>query len=198
MRSDPDAVRDAMMAKSDDELRLVVTVNRADYQEAAIRAARAELHRRGVDSVGSDAAAEAQQRVEAKRLKEMSSRWIYIYAGLIALFATLGLIQAGSSVIQRGVLTPGLALAASMAGLHITTAIGLFMRHRWAWNLNWLCLAGWVLVSVWEFSHLGGIAGVIGGTIFGGIWSVPNALYFKKRRHMFAGTPTVGAEGDRG
>jgi hypothetical protein len=63
--------------------------------------------------------------------------------------------------------------------------IGLHRMTLWGWRLNWVVLALEVLLRPLDraesLSHylLFAIAGFF-------LWFIPNAIYFKKRRHLFS------------
>ena len=185
MRIELSTLQEVMAQKTDDELIVLVTAKAAEYRPAALEVAREELGRRGIEAPRPEATAESQARVEAERLRRMSSHWVNYYAVICCLFCAPFLpkffpsLTNPSAATLQGLIFMILALPVAVGVVAI--ACGLFLRRLWAWKLNWICIGGWVLLTA-----MVGYPNFVVGAIEGLVWSIPNFFYFKKRRHMFS------------
>ena len=121
----------------------------------------------------------------------VSTVWLNFYVYVrIPLGILLSLIQgipAGflAYPLQPSVVVFTLAFAVFDICLAIFLLIGLHRRRLWGWKLNWFVLVLEVFVrpigkmddAVVYFTIVTGLALV---------WFLPNAIYFKKRRHLFS------------
>jgi hypothetical protein len=177
--------------KSDEEVAAAAT-GLSDYTEEACRVIRAELKRRGIPAETSTPLAASDQDLPISWLRF----WIWFRLPIGALVTPL--------VIVRQTLTPrpvmenpieshiALSLGVAVAVFLVAVAVGLHKRCLWAWRANFGLIFADVLL--WPLERAGRSASVSqGATLYVAllgvaslVWALPNVIYFRKRRSIFA------------
>ncbi len=173
MQVTAEIVRKNMEELGDDQLRLVVTVDAADYAQEAIGIAHQELARRGITIVPEEVKAAVYERS-----LQMPVAWLRFYPWALLLTVPLSI----GEVLQNyrpstGVLALSL-LALSLDVVRVLLFVGLRRRRLWAWQLNWIYLSLAILLCL--------LAMRIPLIIWACGWGIANYIYFKKRRHLFS------------
>lgn len=197
----------AWREKSDDELAAAAR-HLPDYTEDAQRVITAELGRRGIALDGVEGGAPLDGADQTSDLPTAWLRfwtWIRLPGGAVLTLVALGqALTSPKSVMdpQHPIATfvsTALGLVAASAALIV--AVGLHKRLLWAWKANFgLICAEVVLVPFGlDVTAKSGISGatayLFGVALFAVAWLWPNALYFRKRRHLFkpaTARPTSG------
>jgi len=160
---------------TDNELRIAVTTDAANYHPEALVIAREELARRGLEE---PKAAEVEAlKLQAER--DIPVRWLKFYTYIrLPIEMLLSLFPFFHN-------TPaGITLFVTLNALRVLVLVGLHRRTLWGWKLNFPYLLTTVLLSAW----VGGSSittQVVGLSFWSLIWGLPNYLYFKRRRHLF-------------
>jgi len=129
--------------------------------------------------------------------KQLPIKWLVVYTyGLIpaAIVLSLAYVVAAlagldTSLFQDvGASPPGLfALVriALMLPLRVVQFIGLHRRRMWGWYLNYILLVLGVLLGSSRWAE--DVETYMGSVALGGfVWLLPNAIYFRRRKHLFA------------
>lgn len=130
-----------------------------------------------------------KQSSEGETEKGLPIRWLnfYVYVRIplgILISVVSGLASFALYPDDPAVLLFVLGLTAFDLCLAIFLLIGLHRRRLWGWRLNWFVLVLEVLLRPLDKAEDATMyfAFLIAAALF---WLLPNAIYFKKRRHLF-------------
>jgi len=175
MQVEDDVVRQQMARCTDNELRIAVTTDAANYHPEALVIAREELARRGIEEP-KPAEAEA---LKLQQERDIPVRWLKFYT-----YIRLPIVMLLSLFPFFDDTAAGITLFVTLNAVRVLVLVGLHRRTLWGWKLNFPYLATTVLLSAWYGSST--VAGrMIGVLVWSVLWGVPNYLYFKRRRHLF-------------
>jgi len=129
--------------------------------------------------------------------KQLPIKWLVVYTyglipvGIVAAVAYLVAALTGldTSLFQDIGAPPSGSFAmgrlALMLPLHVVLFIGLHRRRLWGWYLNYVVLVLGVLLGPSRWAE--DVETYIGVVALGGfVWLLPNAIYFNRRKHLFA------------
>ena len=161
--------------------------NADDYTTEALAIAQDEIHRRGgLDKMRGDIARDNEE--DKKQEGELSVKWLdfytYIRIPLGILFSIISLFRASTMLANDPIaLVFNLIFTVLGISLAMFLFIGLHRRRLWGWRLNWVVLVlEVVLVPLDSVDLTMYIIFLIAISL---LWLLPNAIYFKKRRHLF-------------
>ena len=125
---------------------------------------------------------------------ELPTRWLKFYTYVGIPLGILYWISQLFSILQQPEQVLALVVSAIDIGLLVFLFVGLHRRRLWGWRLNWFVLVLEVLIrpanAAFTPSELPPnvrlMSYLISVVIISLIWLLPNAIYFRKRRHLFA------------
>jgi hypothetical protein len=170
-----DIYRARMLARSDDELRELVTRGAAEQNAAALAAAVRELRIRGITEVpGAD-----PHDLAVSGAADLPTRWLTFYTYFLPISAAVRCLR---QLLQGAPSSAAVSLVFLLLPFSVL-AYGLARRRLWGYRLNLLFMAT-DLVGCAILVLRRPLAGcVLVGFMLLLTW--PNYVYFKKRIHLF-------------
>lgn len=169
---------------SDDELLKIVHIDSSDYREEALIIAKDELKKRNIR--GIDGA--KKEELQRKTTVDLPLSWMEFYNYWlipVAIFKNLVIIPLTQET-KYGIPSDTLFIMGLIISIPLVFLfIGLRKRRLWGWKLNWFILVAGVLLNPLNIAEdvIIYLAGVAFGFL---VWFLPNYIYFKKRRRLFA------------
>jgi hypothetical protein len=164
-----------MIARTDDELREIVSRRSAEQSDEAIAAAWNELRIRGITEVpGADA-----RPLAVSGAAELPTRWLTFYTYFLPISAAVRCLR---QLLQGAPTSAAVTFVALLLPLSVL-AYGLHGRRLWGYRLNLLFLAA----DLVGCAQVGLRQPLAGGVLFVFMLLVTwaNYVYFKKRIHLF-------------
>jgi hypothetical protein len=174
----------ALAAKTDEDLLAIwVTNDRQQWHSETFDAIRLILAERGIS-------APAQGEPPPPAAPPLSTIWLTIYTHVRLPLCALGWLL---SLLRRPTSPWPILWGLGWAAVYVGLAVGLHRRRAGAWRANWVLFAietVGVLFGTLQQSKGNPKQFVAVTALWTSIWVIPNVIYFRKRRGLFADIDT--------